>query len=181
MLAPPPAGKRPEKLRLHLHMLFTEEGGEYSMPEARARSMGLLGKKWGPPPASELSRANVSTMRVNFNDDGSKSTRNNTARRSLAGAEPTVTINTKAALEDVFGMYNSPEKSTRISAMPGTKHAPVRRVEPMSPLSLLPQVRPASVENASHPPVPPSEDQIRFRTTMFASLITLDRLHTLRR
>lgn len=161
MLAPPAAGKRPEKLRLHLHLLFTDEGEEYSMPEARARSMGLLGKKWGPPPASELSHANVSTMRVNFNDDGSKNTRNNTARRSLGGAEPTVTINTKAALEDVFGMYNSPEKSTRISAMPGTKHAPVRAVEPMSPLSLLPQVRPASVEKASHPAAPPSEGQVR--------------------
>ncbi|KAI0303769.1 hypothetical protein B0F90DRAFT_1924710 [Multifurca ochricompacta] len=146
MLAPPLAGKRPEKLRLHLNLLFTEEGGEYSMPEARARSMGLLGKKWGQPPASELPRENPSTTRVNFNDDGSRNTRSYTARRSLAGGEPTVTINTKAALADVFGMYNSPEKSTRFSTMPGTKHAPVRAVEPVTPLSLLLQTRPASVE-----------------------------------
>jgi checkpoint serine/threonine-protein kinase len=145
MLAPPAPGKRPEKLRLHLNLLFTAEGGEYSMPEARARSMGLLGKKWGPPPPSEFSRDPSSTTRVNFNDDGSKTTRNYTARKSLAGAEPTVTINTKAALADVFGMYNSPEKTTR---MPGTKHAPVRAIEPVSPLSLLPQTRPAPVETA---------------------------------
>jgi checkpoint serine/threonine-protein kinase len=162
MLAPPITGKRPEKLRLHLHMLFTEDGGEYSMPEARARSMGLLGKKWGPPPASELSRTSASTMRVNFNDDGAKNTRNYTSRRSLASGEPTVTINTKAALADVFGMYNSPEKSTRLPTMPGTKHAPVRAVEPVSPLSLLPQTRPASVEKASHPVAPPSESLVRF-------------------
>ncbi len=181
MLAPPVAGRRPEKLRLDLHSLFTEEGGEYSMAEARARSMGLLGKKWGPPPASELSRANASIMRVNFNDDGAKNTRNYTAQRSLPGGEPTVTINTKAALADVFGMYNSPEKSTRISAMPGTKHAPVRAVEPVTPRSLLPLTRPASVEKASHPVAPPSEGHVRFRMTMFASLITLPRFHTVRR
>ncbi|KAH9178210.1 hypothetical protein EDB89DRAFT_1154819 [Lactarius sanguifluus] len=144
MLAPPVVGKRPEKLRVDLRLLFTEENGEYSMAEARARSMGLLGKKWGPPSASELSRDNASTAQVNFNDDGTKNTRSYLARRNLGGSEPTVTINTKAALEDVFGMYNSPEKSTRFSAMPGTKHAPVRAIEPVTPLSLLPQSRPVS-------------------------------------
>jgi hypothetical protein len=104
-----------------------KENGEYSMPEARARSMGLLGKKWGPPPASELTRDNASTAQVNFNDDGTKNTRSNLSRRNLAGAEPTVTINTKAALADVFGMYNSPEKSTRFSAMPGDQACPSSR------------------------------------------------------
>jgi checkpoint serine/threonine-protein kinase len=178
MLAPPASGKRPEKLRLHLHLLFTEEGEEYSMPEARARSMGLFGKKWGPPPAFELSRANVSTMPVNFDDDGTKNTRN---YRNLAGGEPTVTINTKAALADVFGMYNSPDKSTRLPTIRGTKHAPVHAVEPVSPLSLLPQARPAPIEKTSHPAAPPSESQLRFRTSPFVSLITLTRLHTLRR
>ena len=170
MLAPQAAGKRPEKLRLNLKSLFTEEGGEYSMPEARARSMGLLGKRWGPPPASELSRANPSKMRVNFNDDGTKNTRNYTAQRNLTGGEPTVTINTKAALADVFGMYNSPEKSTRLSTLPGTKHAPVHAVERVTPISLLPQTRPASVENASHPAAPPSEGQVHFLMNMLASL-----------
>lgn len=158
MLAPPAAGKRPEKLRLDIRLLFTEEHGEYSMPEARARSMGLLGKKWGPPPASELSRENASTAQVNFNDDGTKNTRNNLSRRSLAGAEPTVTINTKAALADVFGMYNSPEKSTRFSAIPGGKHAPVRAIEPVTPL-ILPQSRPVS-EKPNNPTATPSEAQL---------------------
>lgn len=148
------------------------------MPEARARSMGLFGKKWGPPSAFELSRADASTMLVNFDDDGAKNTRN---YRNLAGGEPTVTINTKAALADVFGMYNSPEKSTRLPTMRGTKHAPVHAVGPVSPLSLLPQARPAPVEKASHPAAPPSESQLRFRMSLFVSLITLTRLHTLRR
>jgi checkpoint serine/threonine-protein kinase len=177
MLAPPTAGKRPEKLRLNLKLLFTEEGGEHSMPEARARSMGLLGKRWGPPPASELSRANSSTMRVNFNDDGTKNTRNYTTQRSLATGEPTVTINTKAALADVFGMYNSPEKSTRLSTLPGTKHAPVRAVERVTPINLLLQTQPASVENASHPTVPPSEGQIHFFANTLALLNSFQVLH----
>lgn len=180
MLTPQATGRRPEKLRLDLKLLFTEEGGEYSMPEARARSMGLLGKRWGPPPASELSRANSSTMRVNFNDDGTKNTRNYTAQRGLAAGEPTVTINTKAALADVFGMYNSPEKSTRLPSMPGTKHAPVHAVERVKPLNLLPQARPPSVENASQPVAPPSEDQTHFFANTWR-LLTLFRFYTFRR
>jgi len=43
-------------------------------------------------------------------------------------SEPTVTINTKEALADVFGMYNSPDKTLKIER-PGSKHAPVKKVE----------------------------------------------------
>jgi checkpoint serine/threonine-protein kinase len=118
-------------------------------------------------------------MRVNFNDDGTKNTRNYTAQRSLAGGEPTVTINTKAALEDVFGMYNSPEKSTRLSSMPGTKHAPVHAVDRVAPISLLPQTRPASIENAGHPVAPPSEGQVHFLTITLASLNSFQASHPL--
>lgn len=49
----------------------------------------------------------------------------------MGGAEPTVTINTKEALADVFGMYNSPEKTKII---PGSKHAPVKKIEPVTPV-----------------------------------------------
>ncbi|THH20723.1 hypothetical protein EW146_g665 [Bondarzewia mesenterica] len=149
MLAPPVPGKRPEKLQFDLSLLFTEDATEYSVQEARARSMGLLGKKWGPPPASELTRLRGSSVRVDFNDEGTKNSRNFTGRKSLVG-EPTVTINTKEALADVFGMYNSPEKSMRFATMPGSKHAPVRRIEPITPMApLLPQARPSSNENAA--------------------------------
>ncbi|KAF9450884.1 hypothetical protein P691DRAFT_725098 [Macrolepiota fuliginosa MF-IS2] len=131
MMAPPAPGKRQEKLRFNLPLLFSD-GMEYSIQEARARSMGLLGKKWGPPPASEMPYSAVSSAQVDFNDDGLKTTKNMSRRRSLmAGAEPTVTINTKEALADVFGMYNSPEK-TRI--IPGSKHAPVKKIEPVTPI-----------------------------------------------
>ncbi|PPQ94477.1 hypothetical protein CVT25_001110 [Psilocybe cyanescens] len=142
MLAPPAPGKRPEKLRFNISLLFTEEGVEYSIQEARARSMGLLGKKWGPPPPSEISRFSSSTSSsssslamVDFNDDGQKSSRlKSGGRRSImGGAEPTVTINTKEALADVFGMYNSPDKTTKL-VIPGSKHAPLKKVEPITPV-----------------------------------------------
>lgn len=127
MMAPPAPGKRPEKLRFNLNLLFSD-GVEYSIQEARARSMGLLGKKWGPPPAPKTMYAAPSTQV----DDRVQSTRNMTQRKSImTGAEPTVTINTKEALADVFGMYNSPDK-TKI--LPGSKHAPVRKIEPMIPI-----------------------------------------------
>ena len=85
---------------------------EYSIQEARARFMGLLGKKWAPLPPKN-------------------------SRKSLfygGGAEPTVTINTKEALADVFGMYNSPDK-TRSIGIPGSKHAPLKKIEPITPIA----------------------------------------------
>lgn len=142
MLAPAPPGKRPEKLRFSLPLLFTDEGTEYSVQEVRARSMGLLGKKWAPPPPSELTKFAASTSSsVGSSNSGSGTGntvkmggRNNTTRRFGGGyAEPTVTLATKEALADVFGMYNSPEKSTRYG-IAGTKHAPVRKIEPGTPM-----------------------------------------------
>lgn len=127
MMAPPAPGKRPEKLRFNLNLLFSD-GMEYSIQEARARSMGLLGKKWGSPPAPKAMYAASSTQI----DNGVQSTKNMTRRKSImTGAEPTVTINTKEALADVFGMYNSPDK-TKI--LPGSKHAPVRKIELVTPI-----------------------------------------------
>lgn len=166
MLAPPAPGKRPEKLRCNLSLLFTEEGVEYSIQEARARSMGLLGKKWGPPPASEFSRsASAYSMPVDFNDDGLKSTRLLGGRRKslLGGAEPTVTINTKEALADVFGMYNSPEKTTRLMGIPGSKHAPLKKVE-SKPIAALP--RPAFSQE--------SENAIQISKTPTSGIIFLN-------
>ena len=139
MLAPPAPGKRPEKLRLNFSLLFTE-GVEYSIQEARARSKGLFGKKWGPPPESESSRfsstsSSTSSALVQFNDDGKRSSRlKPIGRKSFLGvAEPTVTINTKEALDDVFGMYNSPEKTHKLM-IPGSKHAPLKIIGPVTPI-----------------------------------------------
>lgn len=151
MLAPPVPGKRPEKLRFNLSLLFTEDGTEYSMQEARARSMGLLGKKWGPPPPSEV-------VRIDFKDGpGTRGTRTLTGRKGFAGGEPTVTLATKEALADVFGMYNSPEKSMRFGAVAGSKHAPVRKVDPVTPVALQSQFRAVSNENANVPAKTPSK------------------------
>jgi checkpoint serine/threonine-protein kinase len=151
MLAPPVPGRRPEKLRFNLSLLFTEDGVEYSIAEVRARSMGLLNKKWGPPPPSEARES----VRVNFNDDGARSTQNMGygKRKSIVTVgEPTVTINTKEALADVFGMYNSPDKTVK-RMMPGSKHAPVKRIEPMTPAPRQdsPPVHVENNENAKTP------------------------------
>lgn len=143
MLAPPIPGKRLEKMRCNLSLLWTDDGVEYSIQEARARSMGLLGKKWGPPPVSERNHHHASTSSssssssfamINFNDDGRKTSRlkSNGRKSLLAGAEPTVTINTKEALADVFGMYNSPDKTSKFVA--GSKHAPLKKVDPVTPV-----------------------------------------------
>ncbi|KAF4571120.1 hypothetical protein EYR36_008448 [Pleurotus pulmonarius] len=133
MLAPPGPGHRQEKLRFSLPLLFTEGGIEYSIQEARARSMGLLGKKWGPP--DHLARSTSASHDSSDSDDGGRSTaRKHATRRSLglglSMPEPTVTINTKEALADVFGMYNSPDKTVTTTFLrPGGKYAPVKRFD----------------------------------------------------
>lgn len=107
------SGKNPEKYRFDMSLLF-KDGKEYCIQEARAKHLGLLGKKWAPPPPTDFAK------------------KSRTALLPPSVAEPTVTINTKEALKDVFGMYNSPEKTTttllRAGAL-GTKHAPVKEVE----------------------------------------------------
>lgn len=66
------------------------------------------------------------------------------------GAEPTMTINTKEALADVFGMYNSPEKTMKLAGAIGSKHAPLHKVKvnpvKLAPITLAP-VTPAPPQN----------------------------------
>jgi checkpoint serine/threonine-protein kinase len=147
-------------------LLFTSEGVEYSIQEARARSMGLLGKKWGPPPASEFSYSSASSSSssssmaaVDFNDSGRKTSRLKSHYRKslLSGAEPTVTINTKEALADVFGMYNSPDKTSKLT-VPGSKHAPLKKVEPVTPL-VAPKVTILKENDNSHNARTPASGQ----------------------
>jgi checkpoint serine/threonine-protein kinase len=130
LLVPGAPGKRPERLMCTLSLIWDPATqSEWCLEEARARSQGLLGKAW--PPLVDA------TVRVHFADSGSSShTRGGgggggatrTGPRKSLAAEPTVTINTKEALADVFGMYNSPEKSVRLGLAAGSKHAPLKRV-----------------------------------------------------
>jgi checkpoint serine/threonine-protein kinase len=132
LMLKPPSGqnRRPEKLRFNLGLLFTPDGTEYCVQEARAKSMGLLGKKWPPPPSPLNSSAAASSSR-----DNGTSARGMSSKKVYA--EPTVTIATKEALADVFGMYNSPEKTLRFGAPVGSKHAPVRKIEPTSSMKTI--------------------------------------------
>jgi checkpoint serine/threonine-protein kinase len=72
----------------------------------------------------------------------------------MAVPEPTVTINTKESLDDVYGMMNSPEKTMHSGAKPGSKYAPVKRLDQGgSSLSRTPLFgRTLSSENAA--PIP---------------------------
>ncbi|KAJ4477193.1 hypothetical protein J3R30DRAFT_3703445 [Lentinula aciculospora] len=125
MLAPPPLGKRPEELRFDMSLLYTEKTGEFCIEEARTRSMGLLRKEWPVLPVQSLASSARSSS-SNLLRAG-ESTGPFGKRKSMLVGEPTVTINTREALEDVFGMYNSPDRTIRM----GSKHAPVKKIEPV--------------------------------------------------
>ncbi|KAJ7593102.1 hypothetical protein C8J56DRAFT_856676 [Mycena floridula] len=156
MLAPQPPGKRPEQLKFDLSLLYTEEHGEFCIQEARARTMGLLGKKWPPVPSEPVSMSasqsstSTSTSSVSFKDQ--KTVRPH-RKKSMLHREPTVTINTKEALADVFGMYNSPDKTLKMSGL-GTKHAPVKKVESITPLAPPRVTLISQNENALKTPTP---------------------------
>jgi checkpoint serine/threonine-protein kinase len=158
IFAPPLPGKRPEKPQFDLSLLFSDK--EYCIEEARARSIGLYGKKWpAPPPPAPFSTlgnsavsssSSMSSVKVNFNDDGQGSSRMGAARRRsmMGGAEPTVTINTKEALADVFGMFNSPEKTAKLAAI--VQH---KKIEPATPIAPPPR-RPANENENSYAKTP---------------------------
>ncbi|KAJ7603143.1 Mad3/BUB1 homology region 1-domain-containing protein [Mycena polygramma] len=61
IFAPPLPGKRPEKPQFDLSLLFSDK--EYCIEEARARSIGLYGKKWpAPEPPAPISNVLYSTV-----------------------------------------------------------------------------------------------------------------------
>jgi checkpoint serine/threonine-protein kinase len=64
--------------------------------------------------------------------------------------EPTVTINTKEALADVFGMYNSPEKTRKLAGvrMRGFEPATPASSQPLKSLSF---VQPTPQQNTETP------------------------------
>jgi checkpoint serine/threonine-protein kinase len=121
------------------------------MPESRARSMGLLGKKWGTP-VSTTASSSASSIKVHLNGD-SQTTAMAAPRKSMGmRGDPTVTINTKEALADVFGMYNSPDKTIKIER-PGSKHAPVKKVEPATPAAVVKQLPKEQLRDENTPAV----------------------------
>lgn len=90
---------------------------EYSPDEARARSLGLLGKKWPPPPVVVAVPVRDDAIRGRAEGGGkaAKKEKERTMTMTMA-AEPTVTVNTRAALGDVFEMFNTSPGKGKIRA-----------------------------------------------------------------
>ncbi|CAE6343568.1 unnamed protein product [Rhizoctonia solani] len=107
----PGPGKKAEQICLPLARLQASGSSleEFSPDEARARALGLLGKKWAPPPVVVSVPVRDDTAHARTNDvtgKGSKKEKERTMTMTMAG-EPTVTVNTRAALGDVFEMFNT--------------------------------------------------------------------------
>ena len=82
------------------------------------------------------------------------------------GTEPTVTINMKEALADVFGMYNSLEKTMRLAGVPGSKHALLKKVEAVTPMAPVGKTHAQENENAVQIAKTPTPD-----TSMYILLV----------
>ena len=107
MLEPNPPGKRPEKFMFNFALLWTDDGGEFNIAEARARSMGLLDKRWNPPPASE-SRLAPGNMPSTSESTGMHTTRT-LKRKSIMGGGPEPTLRLEIAFGQGFWHTEIPE------------------------------------------------------------------------
>ncbi|KAG8899615.1 hypothetical protein FRB99_006535, partial [Tulasnella sp. 403] len=95
---PGQAPRRPEKLGFNFKLLWNEaDQKEFCAYEARAKTLGLLYKKW---PAPEILTQGHVSFQLPKTGEGSRKNRMSVAR------EPTVTINTKFAMNDVLDMFN---------------------------------------------------------------------------
>lgn len=141
-----PAVKANEHLEIDLSLYTVADGTELNPAEQRTMRMGLSNKVWPAPPAhlllaaptlsassnqdtsGDLSTGNISgraerhretTASVNFSGESTLHTSN--TRRSRASLttnrDPTVTINTKEGLMDVYGFFNSPTKSMKLEGI----------------------------------------------------------------
>ncbi|KAG8933587.1 hypothetical protein FRC01_008128 [Tulasnella sp. 417] len=93
--------RKPEKYMFRLELLWNEkEEKEYCASEVRAKSLGLLNKQWPLPPFMVQREKTAYFEPTKTGGAGSRAGRMSMAR------EPTVTINTKFAMNDVFDMFN---------------------------------------------------------------------------
>jgi checkpoint serine/threonine-protein kinase len=157
------SSKRPERLMFELSDLLSPSGVESSFEEIRLRKMGLLNKRWTlaeePPAVAASSDESVQTddeqgpeerIAVKFNDQDENQgpTRRKPSASRQMTFEPTVTLNTKAALNDVYGMFNSPEKTRKLSAAM-IKEVSTQESRPSSSLSMH-AVTPGSKSSQRH-------------------------------
>lgn len=93
--------RKPEKYMFRLELLWNEkEEKEYCASEVRAKSLGLLNKQWPLPPFMMQPEKTAYFEPTKTAGGASRMGRMSMAR------EPTVTINTKFAMNDVFDMFN---------------------------------------------------------------------------
>lgn len=168
-----PAVKANELLEIDLSLYTVADGTEVNPAEQRTTRMGLSNKVWPAPPAhlllaaptlsassnqdtsGDLSTGNVSgragrhremTASINFSGESTSHTSNTRrSRPSLTtNRDPTVTINTKEGLMDVYGFFNSPTKSMKLEGIEESVRKP-----PKTALKLV-----DFSENAGVPPTP---------------------------
>ena len=168
-----PAVKANERLEVDLSLYTVADGTELNPAEQRTVRMGLLNKVWPAPPvhlllaaptvsassnqdtSGDLSTGNISgrsvkhretTASVNFFGESTSQTSN--TRRSRASLttnrDPTVTINTKEGLMDVYGFFNSPTKSMKLEGIEESVRKPPKTALRTIDFS----------ENAGVPPTP---------------------------
>ncbi|KAF8340360.1 uncharacterized protein EI90DRAFT_3035307 [Cantharellus anzutake] len=102
-LPAPAPGKRAEIPAFATSQVWLD-GEEYDRRESQARVLGLLNKKWPPPPVEEFDvpLRDESSAPVEVRKSLGKRRQSNTG-----GPTASPTTNTKAALSDVFSMFNT--------------------------------------------------------------------------
>ncbi|CCJ28285.1 unnamed protein product, partial [Pneumocystis jirovecii] len=98
----PPMPKKEEKIVVNLEAIYCKNGEEFSLDELKAKAMGLLGKTW------EDNAADSAMVPLCF--ESKTVLKDSSQAFDLSKKQASPTINTKAALADIFDIFNQPLK-----------------------------------------------------------------------
>ncbi|KAI5846813.1 Mad3/BUB1 homology region 1-domain-containing protein [Tricharina praecox] len=122
----PVPGKRPERIAVVLELVYPpeEEGDEYSFDELRAKSRGLYGIDWNEHRQAAAAERNqrrrplegsrtpvkIKTVLSPSPNKGKVRRKGRQTTTAAVSSSPTMTFHTKAATDEIYGIFNQPLK-----------------------------------------------------------------------
>ncbi|KAG5438055.1 hypothetical protein PCANB_000402 [Pneumocystis canis] len=100
--------KKEEKIIVDLEAIYYENGEEFSLDELKAKTMGLIGKIW------EIDETVNTMIPLYFEAETTLSKDSPQVFSNPKKRQVSPTINTKAALADIFDIFNQPLKCEKL-------------------------------------------------------------------
>ncbi|KZT53512.1 hypothetical protein CALCODRAFT_486276 [Calocera cornea HHB12733] len=139
-----------EHIRIDLTQMY-KDGIEWSLDEMRARRRGMLGKTWEEEAASSSSPAPGSLDVMEPLKDEAEPGRKEAERERMTMRLDAPTVNTRAALDDVYGLFNTSPSKSEQDEPPSPINSPPRVAQTPSTIPALRQNENATARKPSGP------------------------------